>query len=440
MAALRRWQPAIKGGSPLEDVDLPPPCGLHERAMLVACLGSCAAGTTLCYTSAALPSIEREPWYGLRKTAPANRWAADILLLGATGGALLSGILLRMTGHRRTLLVSAFGLLCAWMCLIASNSVGMLMVSRFTSGLWVGALSCSSSLYVTDVAPPKKRAFFGGLNEVAMTAGTVAACFIDRVKWELQAFLCALWPLALLAYQHYVIETPRFLIARGYRQEANIAASQLYGIDIPSELRQKEAPTAHPNLSFAQLFQLRALQIVGYLMGESNENPASSLLLAGQTGVAALFAAQTHVVGRRWLLGGSAVLVTMTHFTLEPLENLVFSTWTPEKRTEPINWRGSLSVAILVLSYSFGLCHLPPLLIGELVPLRIRYLGSAAIWATRWILTFLIVHFDDTLLAAMQDRQVFLVFCLTYVLAAVVTIALIPETEGRSLVDIAKDE
>ncbi|KAL1483967.1 hypothetical protein MTO96_032847 [Rhipicephalus appendiculatus] len=79
MAALRSWRPPIKGGSPLEDIDLPPPCGRHERAMLVACLGLCAAGMTLCYASAAMLSIEREPWYELQETAPANRWPADIL-------------------------------------------------------------------------------------------------------------------------------------------------------------------------------------------------------------------------------------------------------------------------------------------------------------------------------------------------------------------------
>ncbi|KAL3203615.1 hypothetical protein MRX96_041808 [Rhipicephalus microplus] len=357
MAALRSWRPLIKGGSPLEDIDLPPPYGLHERAMLVACLGSCAAGTTLCYASAAMPSIEREPWYELQKTAPANRWAADILLLGATGGALLSGVLLRWTGHRRTLLVSAFGLLCA-------------------------------SLYVTDVAPPRKRAFYGRLSEVAMSAGAVAACLIDRVKWEFQAFLCAPWLLAVLVFHQYVIESPNMFIARGCRQAANIAASRLYGIDLPPELRmKKEDSAAHhvhwlkmslmvcaclllfvlQNMSFFQLFQLRALQIIGNLMEESKANPVTSLLLAGQTGVAALFAAQTQVVGRRWLLGASAVLVTAAHFTLRPLENMSFSTWIPTKRSEPINWHGLLSMATLVLSYSFGLCHLPALLTGELV-------------------------------------------------------------------------
>ncbi|XP_050035817.2 facilitated trehalose transporter Tret1-like [Dermacentor andersoni] len=461
MAALRRWRPPAKGGSPLDDIDLPPPCGLHERAMLVACLGSCAAGTTLSYTSAAMPFIELEPWYQLQKTAPANRWAADVLLLGATGGALLSGILLPLTGHRRTLLISAFGLVCAWICLISSNSVVMLMVSRVASGLWLGALACCSSLYVTDVSPPKKRAFFGGMIEVAMNAGALTACFLDSVKWEFQACLCTLWPLAVLAFQHYVIESPRSLAAKGRRQEANVAASRLYGMDLPPELRQKKGGQVDPpvqwlkmsrmvsgclllfllqNLSFAQLFQPMALQVSSYLTGMSYGNVVALLLLAGQTGLATISAAYTHLVGRRWLLGASAVLVTVAHFTLGPLEYLVFSTWTLEERSQPANWRGVASIVTLVLGYSLGLCHLPPLLTGELVPLRMRYLGSAVIWATRWIVMFLMAHFEDSLLAVMQTRQTFLAFCLVYVLTACITIALIPETEGRSLVDIAKDE
>ncbi|KAH7931556.1 hypothetical protein HPB51_029809 [Rhipicephalus microplus] len=138
-----------------------------------------------------------------------------------------------------------------------------------------------------------------------MNAGAVAACLIDRVKWDFQAFICAPWPLAVLAFHQYVIESPSIFIARGGRQAANIAASRLYGIDLPPELRvQKEDSAAHRvhwlnmsrwNLSFFQLFQLRALQIIGNLMEESKANPAPSLLLAGQTGVAAYL-----LRGRKW--------------------------------------------------------------------------------------------------------------------------------------------
>ncbi|XP_054926499.1 solute carrier family 2, facilitated glucose transporter member 6-like [Dermacentor andersoni] len=166
MDALRRWRPAIKGATPTAAPDDPTAGGRHERAMMVTLLVNMSAGTALGYASASMPRIELEPWYPLSPSAPQNQWVADVLLLGAVAGALLSGFLLNLLGHRRTLLLSAFGLINAWICIIVSNSITMLLIGRVTCGLWLGVSTNSVSLYVCDVAPPAKRAFFGGLTEV----------------------------------------------------------------------------------------------------------------------------------------------------------------------------------------------------------------------------------------------------------------------------------
>ncbi|KAK8781943.1 hypothetical protein V5799_016715 [Amblyomma americanum] len=255
MAALRRWQPEFKGGSPLDNSQSPSPCGNHERAMMVACLGSCAAGTTLGFSSAAMPSIEHEPWYKLPHSYPENRWGEAVFLLGASGGALLSGFLLRFAGNRKTLLLSAFGLLCAWVGLMSCNSIAAFMASRVACGLWLGVTANSALVYVTDVAPPTKRAFFGGLTEVALGAGTLAASTLESARWELQATVCAVWPVMVFALQHYLVESPRWLHDRGSRQEANIAAARLFGIDLPPELRAKKE--GEPVHSYRCLKQIR---------------------------------------------------------------------------------------------------------------------------------------------------------------------------------------
>ncbi|XP_077557245.1 solute carrier family 2, facilitated glucose transporter member 8-like [Haemaphysalis longicornis] len=165
MTMLRLWRPRVKGGSPVNDVEGPPAEGQHVHAMLVASLGSCVAGTTLGYASAAMPSIEKEPWYNLAKTAPGNHFPADIVLLAAAFGALCSGLLLHLVGHRRTFIVCVLGLLGAWIGIIFSNTVWMFMLNRAASGVWLGIMTNCASLYVTDVAPPEKRALYGSLTE-----------------------------------------------------------------------------------------------------------------------------------------------------------------------------------------------------------------------------------------------------------------------------------
>ncbi|XP_077521441.1 uncharacterized protein LOC144132713 [Amblyomma americanum] len=88
MEELRNLQAPAKGGTPVTDTDSTMVRGIHVHGMLAACLGSCAAGTTLGFASAAMATIERESWYN---PATGDRWLADALLLGAAGGALLSG-------------------------------------------------------------------------------------------------------------------------------------------------------------------------------------------------------------------------------------------------------------------------------------------------------------------------------------------------------------
>ncbi|KAH7931557.1 hypothetical protein HPB51_029810 [Rhipicephalus microplus] len=100
---LRSWRPLIKGGSPRDDVDLPPPLRLTRTGH---------AGSLSGFV---------------------RRWHDTLLRVGSHAF------------HR---------------------AVVMLMVSRAASGIWLGSLACCSSLYVTDVAPPRKRAFYGRLNEV----------------------------------------------------------------------------------------------------------------------------------------------------------------------------------------------------------------------------------------------------------------------------------
>ncbi|KAK8757121.1 hypothetical protein V5799_000178 [Amblyomma americanum] len=91
--ALRNWQPSVRGGTPAsgETGTELATGGHHVTCVLVACLGSCAAGTTLGYASTAMPSIEREPWYSIQGRPSESRWLIDLVLLVAAPGALGAG-------------------------------------------------------------------------------------------------------------------------------------------------------------------------------------------------------------------------------------------------------------------------------------------------------------------------------------------------------------
>ncbi|KAH7945498.1 hypothetical protein HPB49_011413 [Dermacentor silvarum] len=250
--ALRNWQPSVRGGTPAtaETATEVTTTGHHVVCALVACLSSCAAGTTLGYASAAMPSIEHESWYDLHNNAQESRWFADLLLLVAAPGALaagqclhrIAGFLLEMVGNRRMLLVSAFGLLGSWLSLLFSTSTRAMFVARLMAGVFLGAISSSAGVHVAEICPSERRAFFLGFVEVSRSMGMLVAYVLGHYfTWEVHAGLCMLPPLVLMCLQRYVLDSPQWLLRHGKRTEALAVLSRLYGLDIPTEFRIRSA-------------------------------------------------------------------------------------------------------------------------------------------------------------------------------------------------------
>lgn len=463
MEALRRMRPPAKGATPVSEPDSMLPCGHHVYAMLVACSGTLAAGTALGFASAAMASIERQSWYDLPRVPPQNRWIADSLFLGATVGALFSGLLLHLVGHRTSLLLSSAGLISSWMCMALGNNVSMVLVGRLACGLFVGVVANCACLYVADVAPPAKRSTFGGLPEVATSAGILTAYSLAGFPWEVQAGGCALTALPTLALQRYIIENPRWLLAQDRSLDADTAVMRLYGIDPPPDFRQRKCDVVTEqqaaagsrrwpketrnvtaclllhllqNISCAHLCLLRAVQVMGASVTAAPPQAYAVFLLLMHIGCATLATFITKVASRRGLLALSSLLVAATLSILRPLDHLSFRAWAVDNEDIISSWNALLSVCLFVMAYSVGMCHVPVLLTGELIPLRLRYLCSSIVWASRWSLTFALLHFDEYVIGAYNNAAALLMLSVMIAVVAATAIALVPETEGRTLSEI----
>ncbi|KAH7952063.1 hypothetical protein HPB52_017797 [Rhipicephalus sanguineus] len=463
MEALRQWRPVVKGATPTAAADNPTAGGRHERAMMAALLVNMSVGTTLGYASVSMPGLKLEPWYSLPHTTPENQWVADVLPLGAAAGALLSGLLLHLLGQRRTLLLSAFGLINVWICIVASNSVIMLFIGRVTCGVCLGVSTNSVSLYIIDVALPAKRTLFGGLAEVALSMGMLAAYVLGGLAWRITAIMFTLALVPVFMLHSYVVESPRWFATKGRYCDSNTAMVRLYGDDVPTDFRysrsgedsnistmgrQKAARRLSvclllsllQNLSWAQLVLLRAIQVVGPLVDAILPRESASLVLVVHVSCATMFAVLTRCIGRRQLLIISSVLVAATYSILRPFDHVGFSRSSPAQASAP-RWDAMGSVGMLLLAYSVGLCHVPPLVIGELIPLKKwRYLSASVIWVWRWLITFVMVHFGVDVLGTGDHKSLSLAFGLVLLPVAAAAIPFLPETEGRTLAAIHRDE
>ncbi|XP_049271889.1 uncharacterized protein LOC119394652 [Rhipicephalus sanguineus] len=461
--ALRNWQPSVRGGTPASGntaTELAT-SGHHVVCALVACLGSCAAGTTLGYASAAMPSIEHETWYDLRHNTADSRWFADILLLVAAPAALAAGFLLERVGNRLMLLLSTFGLLGSWLSLLFSTSTSAIFVARLMAGVFLGAISSSAGVHVAEICPSERRAFFLGFVEVTRSAGILLAYVLGQFfTWEIQAGFCMVPPLVLMCMQRYVLDSPQWLMRRGKKAEALAALSRLYGLDVPVEFRIRSADEMAktnsnatpikcakcmalallvqllPELSGVRLLLMRGEQVMLSLMAETEPwDAVGMLLVAGHVALSGMFASLTRIAGRRHLLFLSAFITAVCVVVLSPLQHIVFSHWTVEDRPRLTDWNGIYAVGLLLASYSLGLGHVPALLSTELLPGRVRCIGAASSWAGRWSLAFLLVH-EDAWLSAVATSSQGLVPGLILVAGAMLAALVTPETQGRTLLAI----
>nr|XP_037279789.1 arabinose-proton symporter-like [Rhipicephalus microplus] len=439
MEALRNLQPPAKGGSPVTDTDASMARGVHVRAMLAACLGSSAAATTLGFASVAMPYIEHETWYDLAGSEPPDsHWLADSLMLGAAGGALLSGLTLWTFGSRTTMLTSVVGLSVSWIVTAACVDLVVLFAARVSCGLWLGLITISVSLYVADVAPAEKRAFYTGLAEAATCFGIAASCLLEGFSWRLQATAWAAASLSMLGVQRYLIECPRWLNAHGKTHDADTAAARLYGLDLPQEFRHSSKAAESTGASLTQLFTSRSIQTMASVVAEIAAPLAALVMTSMQTGFVVVFATLTRAAGRRHLLCVSTALIAVCFVVVPPFEYLTFRQWNLGGAPTETSWVAVYSVNLLVLSYSVGLCHVPALLTAEMCPGAgcMHYVCAPVVWAVRWLLAFAVLHYDEDMLAFARQDYMSVLLALALLLLCAVAVCLTPETEGRTLADI----
>lgn len=102
----------------------------------------------------------------------------SIILVGATVGSLVSGLLADRLGRRRVLALNNTVMLSAAVMATLGESSWLLFVSRFILGLGVGVASVVPALYITEMAPAHVRGQLGAVNQLLGWTGIIIAYFV----------------------------------------------------------------------------------------------------------------------------------------------------------------------------------------------------------------------------------------------------------------------
>ncbi len=168
------------------------------------------------------------------------------MLLGCAVGAYFAGRLADGFGRRAIMRIAALCfVISAWGSGIATGSAEF-VVYRILGGLAVGAASVLAPAYISEVAPARYRGALTTVQQVAIISGLFFAFlsnfFLARVAgssttefwlgfeaWRWMFWIEMLPATVFLLALFLIPESPRYLVLRGHRDEAQKVLARLFG-------------------------------------------------------------------------------------------------------------------------------------------------------------------------------------------------------------------
>ena len=109
----------------------------------------------------------------------------------------------------------------------------------------------------------------------------------------------------------------------------------------------------------------------------------------------------------------------------------------PEKVLE-LGWIPLASLSVYMVAFSFGFGPVPWIMLGEIFSNELRPYGGPICGFFNWLVTFFLLYFFGSLSDAIGMGQSFWLFAVINVLGIFFIIFIVPETKGRSLLEIQK--
>jgi sugar porter (SP) family MFS transporter len=329
----------------------------------------------------------------------------------------------------------------------------------------VGGASVVSPMYITEIAPAKRRGVLVAVSQLNIVVGILAAYFSNYlVAWILGADHPTAWrwmfgvmavpSVAFLLTVILIPESPRWLVKRGRRDDAERVLAR-FGHEDPGREAAEIADSLHTEMSGTQqgLFQRKHLKpllfafmvaafnqldginaVIYYtadifrMAGASKASALSQSVIIGLTNLVMTLVAMALIdrVGRKALLLVGSVTFVFSH----ALAAWVFY-------THAQGWIVIVALMGIVGSHAYSQGAVVWVYINEILPNSIRASGSAVICFMLWTLCAA-VSWSFPVLAGISASGPFVFFALMMVLQFVLVLKYLPETKGRSLEELQR--
>ncbi len=460
----------------------PAPSGNYNLAYvwgisIVVALGGLLFGYDWVVIGGAKPFFER--YFHLDDPALSG-WANSCALVGCLAGVLAAGALGGRFGRRRLLMAAAF--------LFAATSVGnalaptfaLFILWRMLGGVAIGLASNLSPLYIAETAPAHLRGRLVSVNQLTIVIGILLAQFVNwrlvrdlppgasgewiaaswfgQQGWRWMFGLTAIPSLLFVAGMAFVPESPRWLVAKGRRAEAEAVLRKIGGADYA---RAAVAETAASIAAAAGTIRLRDLLdpslrrvlVLGVTLAVFQQWCGINVIFnyAEDIFSAAGYDISTVLKNIAWT--GSVNLV----FTLAALGvvdrrgrrplmligagglALIYAAMGLCYYTGAQGWPTLLLVLAAIGCYAMSLAPVTWVVISEVFPNRVRGAAMAVAVAALWGACFVLTYTFPLLNSALGAHGTFWLYSAICLLGFVFIKLRLPETKGRTLEQLEKE-
>jgi len=429
----------------------------------VAALGGFLFGYDTAVIAGAIGALRNH----FQLTAAQQGWAGASAIYGCLPGALAAGFLADRFGRKRLLLLCAALYAGSGLWSAVAGTFPSFLLSRLAGGLAIGISSMVCPTYIAEIAPERNRGFLGTLFQLGIVTGIFLVFFVNRqiqalggVAWQTDAgwrwmlgseSLPALLFFGLLGW---VPESPRWLALRGATDRAAAVLAKVTGpaaaarelAAILSAGADRQAPFSalfareqrRPliiAIGLAALSQASGINAIMYYApdvfktaGADTNAAFTSSVWVGAVNLAFTLLALALIdrAGRRpLLLAGAAVQTAALG-----LVGLSFGSSNPGAGT-------LFAVLAYIAAFAVAMGPIPWVLISEIFPGPIRGRAVAVGVGTIWAACLAVAQSFPVLNEQLGPRITFWTYAGCSLLSLLFVFALVPETKGRRLEDIA---
>ena len=435
--------------------------GLLVLSAIVAALGSLLFGFDTAVISGTTEALRLA--FGLNDNLLG--FTVSSALIGTMFGALGAGRPADRWGRRPVLTVLAVLFLIAAAGCAGAWNWHALLFFRFLGGVAVGAASVVCPMYITEIAPPKRRGLLVCVSQLNIVLGILAAYLSNYLvaqhlgaenpaAWRWMFGVMALPALAFLATALVIPESPRWLVKKSRLAEAEAVLTRFGHVDPARENREIQESLAGETSGASERLlqrkylkplllvcmiavfnQLDGINAVLYYTADifrmAGADKASALMqsvIVGLTNLVMTVVGMALIdrVGRKPLLLVGSVTFVISH----ALAAWVFA-------THAQGWVVIVSLMGVVGSHAYSQGAVVWVIINELLPNAVRASGSAVACTLMWVLCAGI-GWAFPVIAKASGSIAFGGFALMMILQFVLVAKFLPETKGVSLEELQK--